>query len=643
MAAAPLPPDENERLRLLHALELLDSDPEPVFDRITRTLAQSLHVPIALVSLVDEQRQWFKSRVGLDATETPRDQAFCAHAILGSTTMLVDDAPADGRFADNPLVSGEPHIRFYAGAPIRTSGGLALGTLCAIDTVPRQLCAEELQLLDDLASIVSREIQLRETMLIARSELERSSAVLDASEARFRAVFENSSVGMALVAPDGGWISVNPALAQIVGYSPDELRGMTFQDITHPADLHSDLELLRQLSAGDIESYQLEKRYLRRDGSAVWIHLNVSKKLSSGGDIEYLIAVITDIQARREAEAALQQMRQGLEQRVEERTRQLSQANEALRSLIESQQQAENALRQREAELSAVIANANDAYVSLDQNGLVTNWNRVAEETFGWSAEEAIGRPLDQLIMPTEMATAHREGMARYLASGEQRVIGRRLEVPALRKDRTLLNVEVSIRTLEVDGKTIFSAFLHDITDRKATEAQREREARHDPLTGLFNRRALGELLPLAQARADRNKVPLALLFLDLDGFKAVNDSLGHDAGDELLREVAARLRQHTRQIDTPVRLAGDEFTLILENMHEGLEDARAVASKLLRALVEPITTSRGIATVSASIGVALHRPGCGIDATDLLRLADMQMYQAKHAGKGCIRPDSEA
>lgn len=639
MAAAPLPPDENERLRLLHALALLDSAPEPVFDRITRVLALALKVPTALVSLVDEQRQWFKSRIGLDATETPRDQAFCAHAILGTGTLVVPDAPADARFADNPLVLGEPHIRFYAGAPIRTSGGLALGTLCAIDTRARELTGEERQLLEDMAGIITREVQLREAMLLARSELDRSDAVLDASEARFRAVFEHSSIGMALVAPDGGWLSVNPALAQIVGYSHDELLGMTFQDITHPADLHTDLHLLGQLAAGEIDSYQLEKRYLRRDGSPLWIHLSVSKKVSSSGELEYFIAVIKDIQARREAEDALALLRQELEQRVEERTLQLSQANTVLRTLVESQQRAEQALRQREAELSAVLANANDAYISLDQQGLVTAWNRVAEETFGWSAEEAVGQTLDQLIMPPEMGAAHREGMARYLATGEQKVLGRRLELPAVRKDRSPLTVEVRIRALDIDGKKIFSAFLHDITSRKETEAQREREARHDPLTGLFNRRALGELLPLAQARAERNGIALALLFIDLDGFKAVNDSLGHEAGDELLREVGNRLRQATRETDTLVRLAGDEFTVLLESMHRGLEDAQGVALKLLQSLSEPIATSQGEARIGASIGIAVHLPGQGNDASALMREADSLMYQAKRAGKGRICP----
>ena len=119
----PVPPNEAERLELLYALQLLDTEPEPIFDRLTRLLAHSLETPIALFTLVDESRQWFKSRVGLELRETPRDQAFCAHAILTADPLVVPDACLDQRFASNPLVLGAPHMRFYAGVPIRSAGG----------------------------------------------------------------------------------------------------------------------------------------------------------------------------------------------------------------------------------------------------------------------------------------------------------------------------------------------------------------------------------------------------------------------------------------------------------------------------------------------------------------------------------------
>lgn len=150
--------DETTRLAELRLLDLLDSEPEERFDRVTRLAQRLFDVPIALVSLVDEDRQWFKSRQGLDVSETPRDVSFCGHAILGDEVMHVSDAAADERFVDNPLVTDEPRIRFYAGCPIVGPGGSKLGTLCVIDRQPRRLDDADAQALRDLAEMVEREI-----------------------------------------------------------------------------------------------------------------------------------------------------------------------------------------------------------------------------------------------------------------------------------------------------------------------------------------------------------------------------------------------------------------------------------------------------------------------------------------------------
>ncbi len=153
----PLPEGEQERVRALHGLALLDTVPEERFDRYTRIAAALFDVPMAGVSLVDSDRQWFKSRVGL-ASETPRDVAFCAHAILDENVLQVPDTLEDARFADNPLVSGSPHIRFYAGRPLSLADGSRIGTLCIIDQRPRYLDDEQLALLDDLAALVEAEL-----------------------------------------------------------------------------------------------------------------------------------------------------------------------------------------------------------------------------------------------------------------------------------------------------------------------------------------------------------------------------------------------------------------------------------------------------------------------------------------------------
>ncbi|THC45065.1 PAS domain S-box protein [Massilia sp. Mn16-1_5] len=618
MPAASPPPDELERQQLLRSLDLLDTEEEEVFDRVTRLVSRLLKVPIALFSLVDENRQWFKSRVGLDVMETPREQAFCAHAILQDQPLVVADASSDERFADNPLVTGIPNIRFYAGVPIRSSGGLPIGTLCAIDDKARVLSADELCVMIDLADIVQKEVQYRERLAVAGRHVLRSQSVLNASEARFRSIFDLASIGIALVSPVGGWVSVNRELSRMLGYAPEELQRLTFQRITHPEDLDLDLDLLAQLRSGELERYTLEKRYIRKDGALVWANLDVSAKRNEAGEIEYFIAVIKDINAQKEAEAALSTLHADLEARVAARTEEL---------------------HERELELRSVIENANDAYIGLDQAGVVTVWNRAAEQTFGYTALEAIGVSLDRLIIPDTLTGAHREGMLRYVTTGMSTVLGKRLELPAVRKDGSSLIVELRMSVLELHGQKMFSAFLHDISERKEAEARREYESRHDMLTNLLNRRAMLEMLPIAQARAARNGKSMALLFIDLDGFKAVNDDFGHDAGDTVLRAVASRLQDVVRKTDSVFRLAGDEFTVLLESMSDTFGDARQVADKITAEVARPVALDGASAGVGASIGLAVFTPDGKASAEDLIKEADRQMYEAKRAGKGQVYP----
>lgn len=618
MPAASYPPNEPERQQLLTALGLLDTEEEEVFDRVTRLVSRLLKVPVALFSLIDGNRQWYKSGVGVDVCETSREQAFCAHAILEDRPLVVADAASDARFADNPLVTGAPHIRFYAGVPIRSSGGLAIGTLCAIGDEARVLTADELCIMIDLADIVQQEVQHRERLAMAGRHVLRSEAVLDASEARFRSIFDLASIGIALVSPSGDWLSTNAELSRMLGYAPEELQRLTFQQITYAEDHYLDLDLLRRLRSGEVARYQMEKRYIRKDGTIIWVNLGVSAKYDADGETEYYITMVKDITAQKEAEGALSALYADLEARVAERTL---------------------ALHERELELRSVIENANDAYIGLDQRGVVTVWNRAAEQTFGYTAPEAIGEPLDDLIIPPAMRDAHRNGMTRYVTTGVSTVLGKRLELPAVRKDGSPLIVEVRISTLELHGQQRFSAFLHDISERKQAEARREYESRHDMLTSLLNRRALLETLPIAQSRATRTGKSLALLFIDLDGFKAVNDDLGHDAGDAVLRAVAGRLQEVVRKTDSVFRLAGDEFTVLLEAMSDTFGDARQVANKIIAEVGRPVHVAGASAHVGASIGVAVFTPDGTASPEDLIKEADRQMYASKRAGKGQVYP----
>lgn len=160
MQEPELPDDEDRRVFALHALQVLDTPPEERFDRLTRLARRAFHVPIALISLVDRERQWFKSALGIEARETPRSISFCGHALLGDATFVVEDARNDERFHDNPLVVGPPHVRFYAGQPLYTEDGAKLGTLCLMDQKPRSVSTEDLELLRDLAAIAQSELQV---------------------------------------------------------------------------------------------------------------------------------------------------------------------------------------------------------------------------------------------------------------------------------------------------------------------------------------------------------------------------------------------------------------------------------------------------------------------------------------------------
>lgn len=158
MKIADFPPDENARIDALHSLQILDTPPEERFDRVTRLARRLFDVPIAVVTMIDVSRQWFKSKVGMDADETPRDISFCSHAILSDDITVVKDAKLDDRFSGNPQVTGEPYIRFYAGCPIRSESGYKLGTLCMVDMKPRDFSADDRALLKDLAAMVEQEL-----------------------------------------------------------------------------------------------------------------------------------------------------------------------------------------------------------------------------------------------------------------------------------------------------------------------------------------------------------------------------------------------------------------------------------------------------------------------------------------------------
>ena len=250
-------PAEHDRRAALDRYQILDTPREPAFDRIVRLAALLLDVPIALISLIDADRQWFKSRYGLDAPETPRTMAFCDHAIRGRDVMVVPDAAQDPRFRGNALVTGDPHIRFYAGAPLVTPDGLALGTICAIDRTPRQLNARDAAVLTALAEQVMHEIEVRSALGELYKEISegrRATRTLQGDGARLEALLNATGNAMVTADPDGRITSLNRAAETMFGYEPGECVGRNLRTL-----ISNDLDIDREISANPDSGSGLRK------------------------------------------------------------------------------------------------------------------------------------------------------------------------------------------------------------------------------------------------------------------------------------------------------------------------------------------------------------------------------------------------
>ncbi len=297
-AGVPVPANEPSRLLALQSYDILDSGVELRYDDITLLASRICATPIAVISLIDERRQWFKSKIGMDGSETARELAFCAHAIMSPDQVFtVSDARTDARFASNPFVTGAPHIRFYAGAPLMSADGYALGTLCVVDNKPRELQQEQKEALQALSRQVMALLEERRTAAALRGAMQ----ALTRSESLFREAYENAPIGIALVSTAGEWLRVNQSLCDMLGYAAQELTRTTFQAITHPEDLETDLRQVQQVLAREIRSYQMEKRYLHKAGHAVWAQLSVSM-VWDGSRPLYFISQIQDVSERKSIE-----------------------------------------------------------------------------------------------------------------------------------------------------------------------------------------------------------------------------------------------------------------------------------------------------------------------------------------------------
>ncbi|HEY0846395.1 MAG TPA: diguanylate cyclase [Noviherbaspirillum sp.] len=308
-----------------------------------------------------------------------------------------------------------------------------------------------------------------------------------------------------------------------------------------------------------------------------------------------------------------------------------SQVKPLVAKLIRSERHATS----RELHIRTVVDNIAEGIITLNENGTIASFNRAAARIFGYSPEEAIGMPITAM-MPPSMRDLHEEGMRRYLRDGSPRFVGMgNRELLAMHKNGTVFPLELAITEMRADEGRLFVGIVRDISERKKAAERMQHLAHYDILTDLPNRALFADRLRQAFAKARRDKCRMALLFVDLDKFKPVNDSYGHDTGDLLLKEVAARLQDCLRESDTVARVGGDEFIVLLPQIDAG-QDGLLVAEKILAALSAPFHVAGHALDISASIGVAIY-PEDGHDQEALLKSADTAMYRAKESGGAAV------
>ncbi len=304
--------------------------------------------------------------------------------------------------------------------------------------------------------------------------------------------------------------------------------------------------------------------------------------------------------------------------------------------MVTNLKQIKGELEKSQYQLQSIIHNAMDGIIMINELGEIHGFNPAAEQIFGYSQQEIIGTNL-KMLMPEPDRSAHDGYLQHYLQTGQSKILGvRGREVTALRKNGEEFPMELSASEMMLGGHRYFVGIVRDITERKQAEQRIAHLAHYDYLTDLPNRALFLDMLEHSVAFAKRNSHRLAVLFLDLDGFKVINDTLGHDAGDLLLKGVSSRLQDTIRQSDSVARVGGDEFILVLGNI-ESDENAAHVAAKIIASLSEPFDLMGSRVQVGASIGISLF-PDEEIDPDRLVKQADEAMYLAKKSGKNTSR-----
>ncbi|MGB6007273.1 bifunctional diguanylate cyclase/phosphodiesterase [Castellaniella sp.] len=436
----------------------------------------------------------------------------------------------------------------------------------------------------------------------AVSQAVSTNVALQHSEERFRAVFNQAAVGVSLSdMVTGKLVRVNRRYAAILGYTEAELLQYDFQSLSHPDDLPADLAQMARVRSGEIQEFQMEKRMMHKDGHPVWVLLTVSPIRQPGAAPDYHVAVIQDVTERRRMQ---------------------------------------DALRDSERRLLSLLDHLPVGVCLVEQGQRIVFRNRRFLQICGYAEDQAPDVrswwALSIPDVPTRRALRRAwEHQWRHVADGSESRAG--LECQIRCRDGQWRTVALSGLRLGTD----YLVTLEDLTLRKMAEEEIRYLAYNDPLTGLPNRRLLLDRLQQALAASARRRRYGVLLMLDLDHFKTINETRGHDAGDELLRQVADRLRAHLQNSHTIARHGDDEFVVVLEDLSDQPEEAAARAEdlgrRILEALRAPYLLDNEFCHSSVSMGASLFQ-GQETAADEQLRRADLAMYQAKAAGRDTLQ-----